>query len=67
MLSRPPKPWFTENILLLKRNLRRSESLWKEHKHPHLHDKFKEARNKYTHEINKEKCVFITSFFEFIM
>jgi len=53
IISRPPKPRFTENILLLKRNLCR---LWKEHKHPHLHDQFKEARNKYTHEINKEKC-----------
>ena len=26
---RAPKPWFTENILILKRKFRRSEGLWK--------------------------------------
>ena len=55
-ICRAPKPWFTENIAILKRKFRKAESLWRKYKHPHLYEQFKEARNNYTNEINREKC-----------
>ena len=54
-ICRVPKPWFTENILILKRLLRKSERLWKRYKQPHQYEAFKAARNKYNYELNREK------------
>lgn len=54
-ICRAPKPWFTSNILQLKRKLRKSERLWKKYKKPEQYEAFKSARNEYSHLLSSEK------------
>lgn len=54
-IYRAPKPWFSDDILHLKRLLRKSERLWRKYRQPHQYELFKTARNKYNYEINQAK------------
>ncbi|KAK3101096.1 hypothetical protein FSP39_000910 [Pinctada imbricata] len=54
-IIREPKPWFTENILKLKRKCRRAERLWKKHRQPNQFIEMKNTRKEYYNELNREK------------
>jgi inhibitor of KinA sporulation pathway (predicted exonuclease) len=55
VISRAPKPWFSEEILDLKQRFRKAERMWRKYKTPELYELFKSARNKYSFAIFNEK------------
>ncbi|XP_060601863.1 uncharacterized protein LOC132755083 [Ruditapes philippinarum] len=56
-ICRAPKPWFNENIVVLKRELRKAERLWTKYKEPEQLQTYKNLRNKYCHAIEREKTL----------
>jgi hypothetical protein len=60
-ICRPPKPWFSESILRLKRQTRKLESLGRRYRTKEHFEALKTSRNKYTYAINQEKKAVITN------
>ena len=54
-IYRSPKPWFSENILHLKRLLRRSEKNWRKYRKPQDYENYKVSLHKYHCEFKYEK------------
>lgn len=54
-IYRSPKPWFSENIMTLKRGMRRSGRLWRKHRQPSDYETYKSTLYKYHEELRNEK------------
>ena len=55
VITRPPKPWFSDEILHQKHVVRRLENIWRKYKQEDQYKAFKAARNQYIYQINSEK------------
>ena len=54
-IYRLPKPWFSENIHVMKRQVRRSEKLWRKYHQIKDQENFKTKLNKYHYALKHEK------------
>jgi hypothetical protein len=54
-IYRAPKPWFNEDIHIMKSKARRAEKLWRKYRQPRDYENFKHSLNNYHHALKQER------------